>query len=421
MKKPVIVCVDDEQMILNSLNTQLRNKFGKQFVYEFAEGGEEAIELIDELVEDGYEMVMLISDQIMPGMTGDQLLVNVHKKYPKPIKVLLTGQASLNSAINAINNANLYRYLNKPWDREDFLLTVEKGVQQYNLLNSLEKQVNTFSKFVPKQFLEHLSVENYEDICDSEAKQINLSVLFADIREFTALSETMTPKEVFVLLNKYFCCMDEQIEQHHGFIDKFMGDGIMALFSRSATDSLKAAIGMQQQLLNCQSDISRSVKIGIGINTGELLLGTIGSDKRIDSTVIGDAVNVASRMENLTKYYKTDIIISESCYQAIDSPEEFEIRELDFVRVYGKEQPINIYEIINNKPAIYKQILPIFEEALNFYRQKEWDKAINCLDKCLKICPDDNVSHLYMARCHEFKITPPPSIWDGSFNVDKCE
>ncbi|MBE9563213.1 MAG: response regulator [Proteobacteria bacterium] len=137
MKKPVIICVDDEQIILNSLNVQLRNKFGKQFIYEFAEGGEEALELIDELVEDNYEIVMIISDQMMPGMTGDQLLVNVHKKHPKLVKILLTGQASLNSAINAINNADLYRYLNKPWDKEDFLLTIEKGIQQYYILNNL--------------------------------------------------------------------------------------------------------------------------------------------------------------------------------------------------------------------------------------------------------------------------------------------
>jgi two-component system sensor histidine kinase ChiS len=138
MKKPVIICVDDEQMILNSLNTQLRNEFGKQFIYEFAEGGEEALELIDELIEDGYEIIILISDQIMPGMTGDQLLVNVHQKYPRPIKILLTGQASLNSAINAINNAELYRYLSKPWDKEDFLLTIRKGVQQYRMLGDLK-------------------------------------------------------------------------------------------------------------------------------------------------------------------------------------------------------------------------------------------------------------------------------------------
>ncbi|MDM8568342.1 adenylate/guanylate cyclase domain-containing protein [Thiotrichales bacterium HSG1] len=421
MKKPVIICVDDEQMILNSLNTQLRNKFGKQFVYEFAEGGEEALELIDELVEDGYEVVMLISDQIMPGMTGDQLLVNVHEKYPRPIKVLLTGQASLNSAVNAINNANLYRYLHKPWDREDFLLTVEKGIQQYNLLSNLEKKVSTFGKFVPKQFLEHLSIENYEDICDSEAKQVHLSILFADIRKFTALSETMTPKQVFALLNEYFCCMDNEIEQNHGFIDKFMGDGIMALFGRSTTDSVKAAIDMQQKLRTCRKDVVQPIDMGIGINTGELLLGTVGSGKRIDSTVVGDAVNIASRMENLTKYYDADIIISESSYQTLDDPHEFEIRELDFVRVYGKVQPIKIYEIIHDRNDQHEQLLPIFSEMLNLYRQQEWGKAIDNLDKCLKICPDDTVSHLYMARCQEFKLTPPLSSWDGSFNVDKCE
>ena len=132
-KKDVILCIDDEQIILNSLSKQLIRKFGTRFEYEFAESGEEALEILNELEEDGKTVVMAVSDQIMPGMYGDEFLTKFHDKYPKSIKILLTGQAALDSAMNAINKADLYRYLTKPWNEDDFLLTVDRGLQQYYL------------------------------------------------------------------------------------------------------------------------------------------------------------------------------------------------------------------------------------------------------------------------------------------------
>jgi two-component sensor histidine kinase len=133
IKKPVILCVDDEQIILNSLNRQLTRRFGNQFDLEFCESAEEALELINALIIERHTVVMVISDQIMPGMSGDEFLIKVHEKYPKIVKVLLTGQAAIESAMNAVNNADLYRYLTKPWNEHDLILTVEKGLQQYYL------------------------------------------------------------------------------------------------------------------------------------------------------------------------------------------------------------------------------------------------------------------------------------------------
>ncbi|MBT4838428.1 MAG: response regulator, partial [Methylococcales bacterium] len=140
MKKDVIICVDDEQMILNSLHTQLERKFGRIYEYEFAESADEAQEVIDELIEDGYTIALIISDQIMPEMMGDEFLTKVHQTFPEIIKILLTGQAGLDSAVNAINNANLFRYLTKPWEENDLLLSVEKALEQFNLINNLRKQ-----------------------------------------------------------------------------------------------------------------------------------------------------------------------------------------------------------------------------------------------------------------------------------------
>ncbi|MEA5557367.1 response regulator, partial [Nodularia spumigena] len=197
IKKPVIICVDDEQIILNSLNKQLHRKFGTRFEYEFAESAEEALEIIRDLSDDGYIIVMVISDQIMPGMTGDQFLVDVHTNHPRPIKILLTGQAAIDAAINAVNKADLYRYLTKPWDEDDFLLTVERGIQQYYLHEETVRQLEVFRKFVPREFLEFLGRDNILDVKLGDQIQQEMTIMFTDIRDFTALSEKMTPKENF--------------------------------------------------------------------------------------------------------------------------------------------------------------------------------------------------------------------------------
>lgn len=154
IKKQVIIGVDDEQMILNSLSTQLNRSFGDKYEYEFAESAEEALELIEELIEDGYEVIMIITDQIMPGKMGDEFLVEIHHKYPWIVKLLLTGQAGLESAINAINNANLFRYVTKPWDENDLLLSVDKGLQQYHLIDDL-KNKNKLLEIKNKELIEH--------------------------------------------------------------------------------------------------------------------------------------------------------------------------------------------------------------------------------------------------------------------------
>ena len=161
MSKPVIVCVDDEQVILHSLDKQLARKFGEEYDLEFAESGEEALELIEELTEEGSEVVMIVSDQIMPGMKGDELLVALHERHPKMIKILLTGQAAMETAIHAINNASLFRYLTKPWDEADFILTVEKGLKQYYLVETLEAQVEELRKVdrLKDEFLANTSHE----------------------------------------------------------------------------------------------------------------------------------------------------------------------------------------------------------------------------------------------------------------------
>ncbi|MEO1021148.1 MAG: histidine kinase dimerization/phosphoacceptor domain -containing protein [Bacteroidota bacterium] len=202
-KKPSIICVDDEQIILNSLSKQLTRSFGDAFYYEFCESAEEAIEVISDTVADGHPLMMVISDQMMPGMCGDEFLAWVFEKYPKCINILLTGQAALGSAINAINKANLFRYLTKPWTESDLINTVEKGIHQYTL--SQEKEVllaevhhrvkNNLAIVSGLLTLQMLSIKN-DDARSHLAESVNRINSIAKVHELLYQSETMTKIDI---------------------------------------------------------------------------------------------------------------------------------------------------------------------------------------------------------------------------------
>lgn len=183
-----------------------------------------------------------------------------------------------------------------------------------------------------------------------EGKSKNLSILFCDIREFTSLAETLEPKTVVQFLNHFFTVMTEQIESQNGVIDKFIGDAVFASFGLQnpeiqSNKAIQAAILMQKAV----SSLSLPIQIGIGIHTGDVILGSIGSERRSDYTAIGDTVNLASRIESLTKRYNSKILVSESTIHALagnPSTFPFSYREIDRVRVKGKKEPVTIFEIL---------------------------------------------------------------------------
>lgn len=253
--KDIILCVDDEQIILNTISKQLIRKFGSRFEYEFAESAEEALEVIEDLSSNGYTVVMLISDQIMPGMSGDELLTKFHASYPKSIKVMLTGQASLDSAMNAINKADLYRYLTKPWNEADFLLTVEKGLQQYYLqdkasilLAEVHHRVKNNLSII-SSLLELQAVSFKDDTIRTPFRQsINRVNSIARVHELIYDSDNMTS----VNIRKYL-------------------DRIIPAIQNSMQDDSKE-IEIHLDLPDIQLHINQSVPIGLLFN--ELLTNT---------------------------------------------------------------------------------------------------------------------------------------------------
>ncbi|MBF0352506.1 MAG: response regulator [SAR324 cluster bacterium] len=415
-KNAIILCVDDEQMVLNSLDSQLRKKISG-YVFEFAESAEEALEIVADLRPEDH-LAMVISDQIMPGISGDQLLVDLHQSHPDAVKILLTGQAALESAVNAINNADLFRYLSKPWDQQDLVLTVEKGLKQYNMHRTLQKQVETFKKFVPRQFLGRIARDGMENIEVGHAEMDVMSILFADIRSFTPFAETISPQELLNFLNAYFRRMNVPIHEQRGFIDKFIGDAVMAVFERDSGSpasevfrAVQSALDMFRVLETYNIHRKQSgyvpIRIGIGVHRGPVIVGTVGSKDRMDSTVIGDTVNIAARLEGLTKIYGVSLVVSEPVIEEIRSEPSFLFRELDWVCVKGKKAPIWVYEIFNPDPPEIRDYKlkskQLMRKGIEATHRQEWDNAIAIFRSLLRECPQDNAVAYHLQCCESQK------------------
>lgn len=588
MNQQIIICVDDEKTILRSLKVELQEAIGNDYIIELAEGGAEAIELIEELHGDGNEVILIISDHIMPEMKGDELLKRVHLISPRTIKIMLTGQADIEAIANAINHAQLYRYITKPWQAEDLKLTVKQAINSYlqdkqltqqnvqlqqmnqelaqlnsdqaaliaklhdnenRLMQFLEAMpmgvgvldaegkvyyinrkakeifgkgvvldtsseqlsevyqlyqagtnleyhvenlpvvralrgesvtaddaevhqgdkiipleiqatpiydkhgkivyaINTLqditerkqaeaerqkfieelfevncnleialsaeleiteatSRFVPNQFLGFLGCESIVDVKLGEAVQLEMSVLFSDIRDFTTLSEQMTPEENFKFINSYLSHMEPLIVANQGFIDKYIGDAIMALFSEGADDAVRAGIAMLHALGEYNQYRTSvgyiPVKIGVGINTGSLMLGIVGGPSRMDSTVISDAVNLASRIESLTKKYGVSLLITQQTFEHLSNPADYAIRVIDQVQVKGKLEMVIVYEVFDADLPEVKAgkltTLQVFAEAVSLYNAAAFNNAAVLFADCLRQNPGDQVALFYLQQC----------------------
>jgi len=277
------------------------------------------------------------------------------------------------------------------------------------------------ARFVPRQFLEYLGKESIADIQLGDQIQKEMAVLFTDIRDFTSISEQMTPKENFNFLNNYLGYMEPVIRNNNGFVDKFIGDSIMALFPDNTEDAINAAIEMRIKLVEFNHIISQfgqpPIDSGIGIHTGSLMLGIVGGEGRMEGTVISDAVNLASRLEGLTKVYGSSIVITEETLVKIADPTNYNYRFLDIVKVKGKKEAVYIFEVIDGDPEDVRELKDkskeIFVEALQFYKNKEFKKALQTFKKVVKINPFDQASLQYIGRCQKFLDLGFPDDWDG--------
>jgi class 3 adenylate cyclase len=231
----------------------------------------------------------------------------------------------------------------------------------------------------------------------------------------------MESREVFQFLNDYFKTVSGPVATNHGFIDIFIGDALMALFPRSPEDALRAAIAMRRDLVDFsrekQKEGTPEVNCGYGLHFGEATLGAIGTYERMQTTAIGDTVNLAARIESVTKAFKLDIVISDSVYGRLPDKKEFLLREIDTVRVKGKHEPVVLYECYNGDPedlaACKTENLHLWEQGLGYYKVGEFDEALEVFTALAKACPEDSVPPIYVKRCNTLKRIPPGEDWAG--------
>ncbi len=257
----------------------------------------------------------------------------------------------------------------------------------------------------------------------------NLSVLFSDIRGFTSISEKLTPEELVHLLNEYLTAMTDVVFKYDGLLDKYIGDAIMAVFGAPldqpdhALRACRTALGMTSELRRLREKWAAEgrpdVDIGVGINSGDMVVGNMGSEMRFDYTVMGDHVNLASRLEGTNKEYGTNIIISEFTHEMVKG--ELFCRELDAVRVKGKKLPVRIFELLGERKdaAPWSDFADRFAAALDRYRAGRWDEAIAAFESVLGLRPEDVPSRMYLERCRQLQANPPAGEWDGVFTLTK--
>ena len=299
-------------------------------------------------------------------------------------------------------------------------------IREYSAgLESLNQALN---RFVPEQFLALLGKTTIIEVSLGDQVQREMAILFSDIRSFTSLSETMTPEENFNFLNEYLRRMEPLIHKRDGVIDKYIGDAIMALFPLNPEDALKSSIDMQLALVEYNKERqemypgSMIIKVGMGMHTGSLMLGTIGGENRMEGTVISDTVNLAARLEGLTKFYGANIIISEAMFMSLSDPTAYNYRFLDKIQVKGKSTAVSVFEILDGSS---EEVIDLkiktrqdFERGLDLYHQQNFHMAILQFRRVLDINPDDKAAEVYLRRAEYYEKHGVPEFWEGIEALD---
>jgi class 3 adenylate cyclase len=293
----------------------------------------------------------------------------------------------------------------------------------------------TFGKYIDPRVVEGLI--DRPNLTAAEGQRRVMTVLFCDLKGFTSLSEGMTPQGLVKVMNRYLSIMSEPIRSNRGIIDKYIGDGIMAywgppfvaeadharLACLAALEMIERITTLRQEipeLLGVRGTPMESCDLRVGVATGEALVGSIGSDIMMSYTLMGDVVNLASRLEGANKEYGTRNLVSERTIAAAGNA--VEVREIDRVVVAGHSHSEVIFEILGRKDALTPEQLSSrdrYLEALSSYRERQWDDAVRALNAVLEVRPGDGASMALLKRIENLKANPPPQDWDGSWHIEK--
>ena len=370
-----------------------------------------------------HELSLIIS--LLAFSIGIMIAPKLSKNIVSPLKTMII-------AAKAISSGNLDIQIKTSSNDE-----VGELANTFNdMTQDLKKQKQikeTFGKYVDPRVVEDILL-NDNDLEITNGNKKNMTIFFSDIENFTTISELLTPSGLITLMNRYFTLTSKPITNYNGVIDKYIGDAIMAFWGEPFIEdknhaklACHAALEQFDKLEELNADIAEllgfrknlpKINIRIGLCSGEVIAGSIGSSNSKSYTVMGDTVNIASRLESANKKYGTRILISEVTYDMVK--DEFITRIIDKITVAGKSEPTSIYELIGENNKVEKPVIELaslYSQAFDLYQQTNWNDANELLEQCLKINPQDKASQHLLNRINHFKSTPPPKDWNGIWHV----
>lgn len=391
-----ILIVDDEpvnqRVIKNHLNSD-------RFELAFADDGDAALAIMEK--SPMFDLVLL--DVMMPNMSGYEVCRRIREKYlPSELPVIMvTAKNQVTDLVQGLNRgAN--DYLAKPFSKQEFLARVNTQIDLHHIFNITDR-------FIPNEFIRSLGHDRITEVQLGDLVERVVSVLFTDIRSYTTLSEAMTPEDTFRFINGYTNRMGPIIHKNNGFVNQYLGDGIMAIFQYSADDALEAMIGMQIKLR--EYNIERAAKnrpliaVGMGLHTGPLIMGIIGDTRRTDAATISDTVNTAARMEGLTKGFGVRILISGSSYKSLKNPDKYHFRFIGKVKVKGKNESVDVYECIDGDPPdeleMKWKLKEGFDVAVTHFYGKKYEETLMLTKQIIEQNPKDRVAKYFYEKSLE--------------------
>lgn len=410
MSTHTLLFVDDEVDIVDSLHRSFR----KGYRTLKATSGAEAIKILEAEAVD-----LIICDQRMPEISGDQVLKYALEQQPQAIRILLTGYADTESLMRCINEAQIYKYISKPWEPEMLRLTVVRALESQELSKQKQLVTTALTQYVSSKVVEQIMDDPSRLQLGGERK--TLSILFSDLEGFSRLAERMEPEPLTALLNDYLTDMSNIILDEGGTLDKYQGDGIVAFWnvpldqSDHAASACRAALRCQQRLKERAEDFTAKagveLKTRIGLHTGEVVVGNMGSKMRFDYSILGDAANLASRLESANKLFGTAIMVSEATWLQAGGGNDFTGREIGMIKVAGRSTPVRVFELQGQAGATVSSDMAVYQEALGLCRSGLWTEA----EAIFNTLPDDPVCQAYAQKCSKVQAL---GSWDGVWLMD---
>ena len=434
-----ILLVDDNPTNLQLLFETLD---GRGFKLLVAKDGNAALAIVRKARPN-----LILLDIMMPEIDGYEVCRQL-KADPTLAEIPVIFLSALTDTKDKVQGLDMgaVDYITKPFQPDEVIARVNTHLTIYRLKKALDEknkelqEVNEFleervkertaelvelntayERFVPREFLSLLRKESILEVKLGDQTAQQMTVLFSDIRGWTTISEEMTVQESFNFINAFLHRVSPVINAHRGFIDNFQGDGMMALFPETADDGVQAAIAMHAAVSAYNEDRKKKgfqpIAIGVGLHIGDLMLGIIGHEKRMQGTVVADAVNLASRLEGLTRVYGSLITISEPTLSQLKDPDKYKHRFVDKVRVKGKKDPVSVHEVFDGDPLeviqLKEQTKDDFEQGLCLYYDRKFSEASVKFNQVLEKHPEDRAARIYLKRSANYMVNGVPEDWTG--------